>query len=211
MSIQFIYALVEGASDVPVVEEILSRRFGLSPGTQFLIAPHRGRGTLPDKPLNPPDKHNQTLLHQLPAKLRAWSTLPGDQLVLVVVDADDNPAAELLADLEKMLDQLPKRPPNVMFRLAIEETESWFLADWEAIRAAYPKARVKLIESIEPDAIVGAWERLAECLGRFGQAAPKDKQAWAKRIAPHLNLESPRSPSLARLLSGLASAGVGAH
>lgn len=209
MSVLFVHALLEGAADVPVVREILTRRFAMNPGTEFELHAHQGKGSLPQDPRQRPDPHNRTLLHQLPAKLRAYSDLGDAVLVLVLVDADDAPEAEFLAELEEMLAALERRPPRVLFRLAVEETESWFLADPDAIRSAYPQAGIRLIQRIEPDAVVGAWERLAECLGRKGQPAARDKYTWATRIAPAMNLDTPRSPSLRKLLEGLEGTGVG--
>jgi hypothetical protein len=201
----FIHALLEGAADVPVMREILTRRFGLTETLHFDLHPHNGKGKLPENLHQRPSERDRTLLHQLPAKLRAYADLGQEVLILVVVDADDTPEAVLLNELDAMLSALQRRPPRVLFRLAIEETESWFLADPDAIAAAYPAAKIQRIQKIDPDAVVGAWERLAECLGRKGQSAPKDKFAWAERIAPHMNFTHPRSPSLRKLLDSLVA------
>lgn len=92
-----------------------------------------------------------------------------------------------------------------MFRLAIEETESWFLADKAAIRKAFPAAKLPIINNIPLDARVGAWEKLAECLGRkSAEITGSDKIYWAEQISPHLNFTNPASPSLGKLISGLA-------
>lgn len=53
----------------------------------------------------------------------------------------------------------------MLFRLAIEETESWFIADVDAVLAAYPKAQTQRLRRIVADDIVGAWEELAAALG----------------------------------------------
>jgi len=82
--------LVEGASDVPAVREVLVRRFGLVEGQDFRIHPHKGRGSLPANPLVRPDPRHQGLLHQLPAKLQGFGRYLGHEAcVLVVVDADN--------------------------------------------------------------------------------------------------------------------------
>jgi len=199
----YIEVLTEGASDVPVAEELLKRHFGLLRDENFRIHPHQGRGRLPVNFLTAPDPKRRGLLDQLPAKLRGMAWLPESALVLVLVDADDDDPQQLLAQLQSMLEQLPRRPARVLFRLAVEETESWFLADPQAIRCGFPHARVRKIRSIAPDAIVGAWERLAEVLGadvRF--VTGTDKLAWAKAIAPHMDFEQTTSPSLRDLVQG---------
>ena len=197
--------LVEGASDVPAVREVLTRRFGLKEDVHFRIHPHQGKGKLPTNPLARPDPKQRQLLHQLPAKLRGYGkSLTPDAVVLVVIDTDDVPCADLLADLNAMLASLPVRPLRVLFRLAIEETESWFVADPHAVKSAFPKAKLAALKKIQPDAIVGAWERLAEAIGAPPCSSGSDKLRWAAQICPHLDLDTPRSPSLGKLISGVA-------
>lgn len=197
--------LVEGASDVPAVREVFTRRFGLVESEHFRIHPHQGKGRLPADPLARPDPKQRQLLHQLPAKLRGYArSLDPASVVLVLVDADDTPCTELLGALNDMLARLPDRPTRVLFRLAIEETESWFIADPSAVRAAFPRARVAPLSRVAPDSIVGAWERLAEVIGVSVSASGAEKLHWATRICPHLDLDNPGSPSLRKLISGIS-------
>lgn len=198
--------LVEGASDVPVIREVLQRKFALVEGKHFRIHPHRGKGRLPANPLTRPAIEHRGLLDQLPSKLRGFAaSLPTYAAVLVVVDVDDQPCHEMLAQLNRMLDVLPNKP-NVVFRLAIEETESWFIADLKALRAAYPSnLKTRVLSRIPPDAIVGAWEMLARSLGLDPKlVGPGAKSEWAHAIAPHLNLDNPPSPSLKKLIDGVS-------
>ncbi len=198
--------LVEGASDSPTVKEVLERKFQLVEGEHFRIHHHKGKGRLPANPLGRPELKHQGLLDQLPAKLRGFGrSLPAEAFVLVVVDADTQPCQELLAELNNMLAALPYKP-NVLFRLAIEETESWFIADIEALQKAYPgQVKKNVLKNIQLDAIVGASERLAEALGlNVKMVAGPTKFQWAKKIAPHLDLDNPRSPSFKKLIEGIA-------
>ena len=196
--------LVEGASDVPAIREVLARRFGLVEGQDFRIHPHKGRGRLPANPLARPDPKQETLLHQLPAKLRGFSYWGDAVCVLVVVDVDDTPCADLLNELRDMLNQLTQKPQRVLFRLAIEETESWFIADTGAVKAAFPKADIRQLRQLAPDAIVGAWEKLADSIGHpRNKVTGRQKYAWAEQIVPHLELNSPFSPSLNKLIDGI--------
>lgn len=199
----FIEVLTEGTSDVPVLKEILTRKFGMSEDLGFRIHPHRGKGKLPQNPLARPEIHHRGLLDQLPAKLRGYGQyMDNSSLVLVVIDADDEHVPTLIQSLDDLLAALPTKPPRVIFRVAVEETESWFIADTKAVKAAYPGARLALIQNIAPDAVVGAWEKLADCIGVKTGAGP-DKTAWAKKIAPHLDLDDPPSPSLSDLVAAL--------
>jgi hypothetical protein len=198
----YIEVLTEGASDVPVIEQMLTRHFGLQQG-EFRIHPHKGKGRLPANPLAQPERQCQGLLDQLPAKLRGMSWLPENALVLVLIDADDDDCLQLLTSLQTMFHLLPKKPARVMFRLAIEETESWFLADTQALKAGIPRAKLNKVKDIVPDAVVGAWEVLADAIGVSRQTVTGiEKLAWAKAIAPHMNFADPRSPSLRELIDG---------
>lgn len=196
--------LVEGPSDVPAVREVLVRRFGLTENEDFRIHPHQGKGSLPTNLKEGRDPTKRGLLNQLPSKLRGYATyLSPNDVVLVVIDADDSPVEQLVTDLNVMLDNLSARPERVLFQLAIEETESWFIADIAAVQTAFPKAKVAPLRKIPPDAIVGAWEELAKAIGSTGSSGT-DKRRWAEKICPHLNLDNPPSPSFQRLISGIA-------
>ncbi len=197
--------LVEGLSDEPTVREVLQRRFNLVDGVHFRIHPHRGIGKLPSNLLSQPNPSQRGLLDQLPAKLRGFGkSLPAHAVVLVVVDVDKKPCKDFLTELINMVKKLPSMP-KVMFRLAIEETESWFIADVDALRAAYPgRLKSLALKGIEPDAIVGAWEVLSRALGLDPKlVGPGAKAEWAKTISPHLNLDNPVSPSLRKFIEGV--------
>jgi len=198
--------LVEGEADVPVVREIMMRRFQLKENKDFYIHPHKGIGKLPSNPMKLPPTHLRGLLDLLPTTLLGMDRYCGERMcVLVLVDTDKTPCRELLSQLNAMLASLPHKLPRVLFRLAIEETESWFIADTEAIRKAFPEANLQVLRGIKPDAIINAWEKLAEAIG--GGPLPKKrgplKYAWAEKIAPHINLEAPKSPSLGKFISGV--------
>lgn len=196
--------LVEGASDVPTVREILVRKFGLVEGESFRLYPHQGKGRLPSNVLSPPAPHLRGLLDQLPAKLRGFSHLGEEACVLVLVDSDDQSCVDLLSQLKDMLSRLPRRPAKVLFRIAVEEIESWFIADSAAVVAAFPKAKVSRLRKLAPDAAVGAWEQLAIALGVPQRDVTGSTKAWwAESISPHLDLTDPHSPSLRKFLEGV--------
>jgi len=200
-----IEVLTEGASDVPVIRELLSRHFQLVEHEDFRIHPHRGKGNIPKNIHAQPDKKHRGLLDQLPAKLRGFGKYMDDQfLVIVLIDSDNDDPKVLIETLNLMLAQLQCRPPRVLFKLAVEETESWFLADRNAIQQAIPRANVDSLQFIAPDAIVGAWEKLAGCIGKdISLVTGANKTYWAEIISPYLNFNVPYSPSLAKLVSGI--------
>jgi hypothetical protein len=194
--------LLEGDSDVPVMREILTRKFGLKEKIDFSLHPHAGKGSLPLDMLGPPPQKARSLLELLPATLRGKHQTP---VVLVLIDLDNDDLSNRIAELTRMLRKLPQRPPLVVFCFAIEEVESWFLSDINSLRAAFPsRVKANLLRTYSPDSIVSSWELLAAVLGYDSEkSGPISKVQWAEKIAPHMNLESPRSPSLIHLLTRL--------
>lgn len=205
---RFIEVLVEGSSDVPATREILKRQLGLEEDREFRIHPHRGKGKLPVNPLKRPEPGHDFLLTQLPLKLRNYGRMASSTFspaVVVLVDADRQDCKTLKNSLLDMLRELDYKPRHVLFRIAVEETESWFLAQPEAVRAAYSRANLSALRGIAPDAVCGAWQRLAEALGLNPKDCDgQDKHEWATAIAPHLDLEDPPSPSLRAFIDGMA-------
>jgi hypothetical protein len=200
----FFEILVEGGSDVPTIREILIRQFNLIEGQDFKIHPHQGKGKLPISVHSRVNPKNRTLLHQLPAKLRGYSHLTHEYCIVVLVDADSDDCIELKNKLVDLHQQLLNRPPCVLFRIAVEETESWFIADIPAVRRAYPRAKLQKFEGLLPDQIIGAWEHLAEAIGKKPEDCDgSDKTEWAKKISPHLDLNNPKSTSLYFFIEGI--------
>lgn len=195
---------MEGSSDVPTVKEILERHFNLEENQHFRIHRHQGKGKLPSNPLSRPDPKHRGLLDQLPAKLRGYSYLPSEYCVIVLVDADDDDCQVLKSKLESLCKPY-KCPQCRLFRIAVEEIESWFLADENAIKTAYPRAKLNKLPPPPPDLVIGAWEKLAEVLGRRRETCDGgDKKEWATKIAPHLDLKNPKSPSLRAFVQGVS-------
>ncbi len=193
----FFEILLEGASDVPVVRDIFVRFFNLTENINFRIHPHRGKGKIPKKVNLEPDPKQRGLLDQLPAKLRGYSYLPDDYYVIVLVDADNDDCILLKETLIDLYRKLEKRPKNTIFRIAVEETESWFLADKNAIINSYPNAKINILSGIKPDEIIGAWEYLARVIGlNPNDCDGGDKIEWAEKISPYLNYKTSKSPSL---------------
>jgi predicted ATPase len=203
--VTFLEILVEGWSDVPTVKEILRRKFQLREGDPYRIHRHRGKGSLPTNPLANPDPKHHGLLDQLPKKLRGYGkSLPPDYIVVVLVDADNDDCRALKRQLVDLYNGLDSKPARVLFRIAVEETESWFLADKKAVKAGLGRVRLNKIPDVAPDSVIGAWETLAKALGRKPEeCSGADKVEWAEAIAPHLDLDEPLSPSLRAFIQGV--------
>jgi hypothetical protein len=83
--------LVEGQSELTALSILMSKIIGEynNPHT-WKIHKHRGIGKIADNPTALPNRNDQTLLHNLPSKLRAYGAEENPNLVVVVlVDLDD--------------------------------------------------------------------------------------------------------------------------
>ncbi len=199
-----LHILVEGPSEEAFLNAWLPRF--LDPAHSFRIITHQGKGKLSRDPNKPFDPKHRGLLDQLPAKLRVYGrTLKADtDRVVVLVDADNQDCKDLLRRLKQVSDSCDPAP-TVLFRIAIEETEAFFLGDSKALKAAFPAARTGKLRGHVFDSICGTWEKLRDVLGESSD----DKVGWAEAIGQHLDTNrkgrraTNKSPSFRKLCEGL--------
>lgn len=197
-----LHVLVEGDADSALLRGWL-RRF--LPQHSFKLIRHRGKGRLPGEPSLPPISRREGLLDQLPAKLRAYGRELNSETdrVLVLVDLDDDDCHDLKKRLSAVLATCDPQPV-VLFRIAIEETEAFYLGDQSAIKRAFPNANLKKMKDYEQDSVCGTWELFQQVVG----ARTEDKVDWAERMAVHLGIEwrgknVNRSPSFRHLCTAV--------
>lgn len=197
-----VHVLVEGASEDALLRCWLPR---FLPQHSFRVIRHRGKGRLPGDPSLPPVRGREGLLDLLPATLRAYGNAldPDTDRVLVLVDLDEQNCHQLKRNLLGVLDRCDPEPV-VLFRIAIEETEAFYLGDPRAIRRAFPGAKLGRMKDYVQDSVCGTWEVFAKVIG----AESDDKTHWAERMAPHLGTawrgsDSNQSPSFRQLCIGL--------
>lgn len=179
-----IHILVEGLSEKAFLERWLPRF--LPPRHSFKIIPHRGKGKIPSDPSQKPNPKRQGLLDQLPAKLRAYGRelRPDTDRILVLVDLDHDDCLNLKRSMVDLLDYCSP-PPVALFRIAIEETEAFYLGDRAAVRSAYPKAKLAKMDSYIQDSICSTWELFRDVIGETSE----DKVEWAKHMGSQLTTE----------------------
>lgn len=208
--------LVEGQIELTTLSILMEKILGKydHPHT-WRIHKHRGIGRIPDNPATPPNKRDSTLLHNLPSKLRAYGNeLRRDMAVVVLVDLDDEADCITFKSRMTSLLDLCNHKPQVLFRIAIEELEAWFLGDPQALERAYPNLSKNVLDSYVQDSQCGTWETLADAIshgwrgalrpeGRRSPRVLEKKLEWAKKIAPLLDVQSNKSPSFCVFRDGI--------
>jgi hypothetical protein len=163
------------------------------------------------------DKGN--LLRELPKRLRGYREwLPPTATILVVVDRDDDDCHALKRTLEGFAMQTgfaTKSAPHqsgsfqVINRIAIEELESWYFGDWNAVRRAYPRMpdlSAKATYRHADEIVGGTWEALERELQKRGYfASGLRKREFAREVAAHMEPVRNSSPSFVCLRNALAA------
>jgi hypothetical protein len=124
-------------------------------------------------------KHD--LLSKLEVRLRGYAQwLPSDWRLFVVVDCDGDNCRELKERLEAAAmraglvtrSQAAAVPWQLVNRIAIEELESWYFGDWDAVRSKYSRVSSDVPRRQgfrDPDAIAGGtWEAFERVMQRHG-------------------------------------------
>ncbi len=216
--------LVEGSIDKAVLKILLKKIIGDADGHSCNIYQHRGIGKLPNRVLGEDNKKGnenkqraikQTLLGSLPLKIEGYKKEKNNNLIVIVlVDLDEKNCLEFKKQLLETSD-LCQSSLKVLFRIAIEELEAWFLGDRIAIKKAYPNVKEKVLDSYKQDEICGTWEKLADAVyeggvqklySRYGKHSIKvlgKKAEWASKICPYMDVENNESPSFCVFRDGI--------
>jgi hypothetical protein len=175
----------------------------------FRVHPYKGIGVIPRNLKSTVDASKRILLDQLPKLLRGYGNTyagyPDDSpaVVILVCDLDDKCLKLFRQQLFSVLNDC-NPAPETRFCIAVEEGEAWFLGDIPAIKAAYPKAKDKILNSYSNDSICGTWECLADAVFPGGhkklskkgwQATGTEKSTWSEKISPLMDVENNKSPS----------------
>lgn len=205
--------LVEDQSGKIVLDLLLPKLLNNDDAHTFRIHPYKGIGRIPKGMKPGQDPKKQILLDQLPRLLRGYgaSLRHMEAVVIVVVDLDDRKCTEFKREILAIAELCNPRP-RLLVRIAVEEMEAWLLGDQEAILAAYPRAKTKSLSEYVQDSICSTWEVLADAIHPGGaedlrsQGWPAPGQAkceWARRIAPHMDVERNLSRSFVVFREGL--------
>lgn len=204
--------LVEDSSGEKLLEALLPKLFGMQgdPHT-WRVHAYKGIGRIPKNLNAGGDPAKRILLDQLPRLLSGYGKTPGIDIVVVMLDSDRRNSVDFLAELEALAAGC-NPAPNTLFCIAIEEMEAWYFGDRQALTAAYPNAKVEVLQRYMQDSVCGTWELLADAIYPGGSLAIKKagwplpgqvKHEWAQRIGPLLDPDRNLSPSFGRLRDGL--------
>lgn len=207
-----IEVLVEDSSGAALIETLLPLVIGLegAPHTWRVLS-YKGIGRIPKGLTTKADPAKRALLDQLPRLLAGYGKTPGYETVVVVLDSDRRNCKEFLAELNTVLKECAPAP-RTLFRLAVEEMEAWLLGDRQALLTGYPKAKRDVLARYTQDSVCGTWELLADAIHPGGHAAIQKagwplpgqmKHEWAKKISPHMDIETNTSPSFGKFRDGL--------
>ena len=175
---------------------------------------YKGIGRIP-KGLRPKtEASKRILLDQLPKILNGYGSTPNSGIIVVICDLDDKNKDVFLSELSSMLNGCRSKPERVLFCLAIEEFEAWYLGDVNAVKKSYPKAKESILKSYTNDDICGTWELLADAIYDGGrknlikkgqQVVGEQKSIWATKIASNMDVEINKSPSFVKMRDELRS------
>jgi hypothetical protein len=208
MAAAHLEVLVEEPSMEAFLRALLPRLLPLD--RTFDVHPFQGKGDLLDK---------------IEMRLRGYASwLPEHWRIMVVVDRDDDDCQALKLRLENAAARAGLRTRThsgsaswqLVNRVAIEELESWYFGDWEAVRAAYPRVQAGLPGRKgfrDPDAISGGtwetFERVMRKHGYFKGGLPKSEAARA--VGSHVDPMRSRSRSFRVFWEAVAEAMVSAN
>ncbi len=157
------------------------------------------------------------LLNDLPRYMRAFDKVlrrMQSAALVVVLDNDKRDIEQFRKDLENAAISNMVLCDYV-FCVAVKEMEAWLLGDTDAIKEAYPNARMQCIKRYDQDAICETWEVLADMVYPKGLAKLKKKSGdayteigkakceWADRIGSCLRLHNNQSPSYQYFIEAL--------
>lgn len=150
------------------------------------------------------------LLCQLPSRLKGYKQwIPNDYKIIVLVDRDSEDCLTLKQKLENVAlttgfitksSASVNQNFQVINRIVIEEIESWFFGDINAIYCAYPRVSKNISNQSSyrnPDKIKGGtWEALERILKKAGYyQGGLQKLKAAREISAYMNPQENRSKS----------------
>ena len=200
--------LVEDISGKTALDILVPKIINIEQHT-FIVHAYKGIGRIPKGLKSTSDPKKRILLDQLPRLIQGYgntfASYSSDYhtVLIVICDLDDRCLSSFRRELLDLVDACNPQP-KTQFCIAIEEGEAWYLGDFAAVKAAYPKAKQAVLNSYTNDDICGTWEKLADAvfsggvqkLSKLGwQGIGKEKTTWAEKISLLMDIDNNKSPS----------------
>lgn len=165
-----------------------------------------------------PFKGKKDLLSKLPQRLKGYKAQSQyNYRIVVLIDQDQEDCKVLKQKMEETAINVGfstktcvgiNQSFQVLNRVVIEELESWFFGDIQALTTAYPKLSSDIANQAkyrDPDNIAGGtWEALEKLLQRAGyHKGGLEKIKAAREISLHMNPSKNRSKSFQVFYDGL--------
>lgn len=132
----------------------------------------------------------------IPRKLKAWRDK--NARFVIVRDQDSDDCKTLKAHLLDLC--APAKHASVLVRIVCRELESWYLADLQALDAAYGTALAPQQSKRrfrDPDQLTSPSRELERLVPGFG------KVSGGRLLGPRVNVSNRRSPSFATFMEGV--------
>lgn len=158
------------------------------------------------------------LLKKMAPKLKAYSKWITNEIkIIVLIDLDRDNCVDLKSKLNEIAEEAGLKIKTsigelssdfqILNRIAIEELESWFLGDKNAIHLAYNKVNPSAMNASKyshPDTISNAWEDLERILKKFKYyPGGLNKIQNARMISEHMDIYNNLSKSFNVFKTGL--------
>lgn len=206
--------LIEDQSSEKLIIEIMNKVKEESPDVEYCCKSFKGIGGFTKKNTVKETKTGK-LLNDLATYLKGFnkSLAAINASIFVILDNDDNDTELFHKELENVA-RINSITIDHVFCIAIEEVEAWLLGDRQAILAAYPNAKINVLQSYNQDSICGTWEKLADIVFDGGSAKIKKerlsyieigtlKAEWSSTIGRNMNIHTNNSPSFNYFISEL--------
>ena len=206
--------LVEDKSGSILIEKLMGKLCQSYQAVEYRCKPFKGLGGFKKK-ATPAETKTGKLLNDLSIYLKGFDkSLQGiEAAIIVVVDNDTRNTEEFRSKLEDVAAQNDISIEHV-FCIAVEEMEAWLLGDKDAIKRAYPNAKLSMMKSYQQDSICGTWEVLADVVYPGGVRQMKKecqtymeigawKCEWAGKIGEKMRIDENGSPSFRDFITNI--------